>query len=67
MELTAEEVAALRKSEVDNTTFGVAEETEKTYVRICSLKEIMDGGVVDWATIGILLTVIRDCGVSKVS
>jgi 8-oxo-dGTP pyrophosphatase MutT (NUDIX family) len=65
VELTAEEIAALQKLEADGTSFGVAEETEKTYPRVRSLKEIRAGRFADWSTIGIVCTVLFDCGVTS--
>jgi len=58
VELTAEEVEQLRKLEADGVSFGVASETERTYPRVRSLKQINEGAFVDWATIGILTTVL---------
>ena len=58
VELTAEEVASLRKLEADGVSFGVASETERTYPRVRSLQEINEANFVDWATIGILTTVL---------
>jgi 8-oxo-dGTP pyrophosphatase MutT (NUDIX family) len=60
VELTSEEVAALRKLEADGVSFGVASETERTYPRVRSLKEINAGHFVDWATLGILTTVMAE-------
>jgi 8-oxo-dGTP pyrophosphatase MutT (NUDIX family) len=65
VELNSEEVAALQKLEADGATFGVAEETEKTYPRVRSLKQIREGRFADWSTIGIIHTVMFDCGVMK--
>lgn len=59
--LTKEEVAALRKLEADGTCFGVASETERTYPRVRSLKEMRQGNFVDWATLGIVTTVLEEC------
>ncbi|HEY9774532.1 MAG TPA: nucleoside 2-deoxyribosyltransferase domain-containing protein [Planktothrix sp.] len=65
VELTAEEIASLQKQEADGATFGNADETEKTYPRVRSLKQIRDGRFADWSTIGIVTTVLFDCGVLK--
>lgn len=63
VELTPDEVAALKKLEEDGTFFGVAGETERTYPRVRSLKAIREERYVDWATIGILTTVMHDSDV----
>jgi 8-oxo-dGTP pyrophosphatase MutT (NUDIX family) len=60
VELSAEEVAALRKLEADGASFGVASESERTYPRVRSLREINEANFVDWATIGILTTVLAE-------
>ena len=63
VELTADEVAKLVQLEADGVHFGVAAETEVTYPRVRSLAQIRAGGFVDWATIGILATVMADVGI----
>lgn len=61
VELTGDELAALRKVETAGTPLGVDTETERTYPRVLSFKEIRTGQLVDWATIGMLFTVLDDC------
>lgn len=60
VELTADEVSALLKLEASGTCFGVASETERTYPRVRSLKEMREGAFVDWATLGIVTAVLAD-------
>ena len=64
VELTAAEVDTLRKLEAEGASFGVASETERTYPRVRSLKEISEGAFVDWATVGILHTVLAETQIS---
>lgn len=61
--LTADEVATLQKLEAEGKYFGVEAETERTYPRVRSLAQISAERFCDWATIGILHTVMADCGI----
>ena len=60
VELTAAEVDTLRKLEAEGASFGVASETERTYPRVRSLKQLNEGHFVDWTTLGILYTVMAE-------
>ncbi|MBX9693883.1 MAG: PAS domain S-box protein, partial [Cyanobacteria bacterium] len=59
-ELTADEMASLRDLEQQGTHFGVDAESERTYPRVRSFKQLCNGNSVDWATIGICAAVMRN-------
>jgi 8-oxo-dGTP pyrophosphatase MutT (NUDIX family) len=59
VELTEEEMAALRAQEVANTTHGVAAETEVTAIRVRKLGDVFAAPFADWSTLGILAAVLR--------
>jgi hypothetical protein len=40
--------------EEEGKTFGVEEDTEKTYICVRSLKQVYEENVADWTTLGIL-------------
>lgn len=56
VELTQEEIDQL-KSDV-GTVHGVIEDTEQTYVEVWSLKDILARQLVDWTTLGMILSVV---------
>lgn len=57
-ELTADEIAAAR---ADTEVHGVEADTERTYVEVRTLREILSGDYVDWATIGMIYRAAADC------
>jgi 8-oxo-dGTP pyrophosphatase MutT (NUDIX family) len=58
-DLTEAEMAGLRADEAAGTCHGEAAETECTYVRVRTLRQILVAKNVDWATLGIILTVLQ--------
>lgn len=57
VELTAEEIESLKKQ--NGIAHGVVEDTERTYVEIISLGEILNENKVDWSMLGMILSVIN--------
>ena len=54
-ELTSVEMARARKMASSQETFGVASDTEKTYLEVHNLSDLLSGSVaVDWATLGMI-------------
>lgn len=49
-ELTLEEWESVQKR--SHESYGVAEDSEKTYIELSTVKEMLENGKVDWATIG---------------
>jgi len=60
--LTKEERDQIWKIASSGKTFGVEEDTEKTYVEIRTLRQIMEHNMVDWSTLGMILTSILTDG-----
>jgi 8-oxo-dGTP pyrophosphatase MutT (NUDIX family) len=58
-ELTAEQAAELRAREAAGTAYGLAAETERTYVRVRTVRQVFAETPADWATLGIILSVLR--------
>jgi 8-oxo-dGTP pyrophosphatase MutT (NUDIX family) len=60
-ELTKPEMAFLKKQQADNVVHGVIEDTERTYVEIHTLGELLepDRSNLDWSMIGMILTALR--------
>jgi len=59
-EVTAEELIALRKQQEDGTVFGVAEDTERTYIEVARLGDLIASAsnALDWAMLGMILTAV---------
>ena len=56
LELTKEEMEKLKN---DKSTHGVAEDTEMTYIKVMTLKEILDSDILDWTNIGMIMTILN--------
>jgi len=56
VELTAEEIESLKKQK--GVAHGVIEDTERTYVEIMTLGEILRENKVDWSMLGMILSVV---------
>lgn len=54
-----EELKALAKS---GKSFGVEADTEKTYVEVRSVREVLEKRLVDWSTLGMMLTALATEG-----
>lgn len=65
VELTEEEMAALRSQEMANTTHGVAAESEVTSIRVRKVSDLFAAPLTDWSTLGILSTVLHQPPASK--
>lgn len=60
-ELTKEEHDFFAELASSNRTFGVERDTEKTYVELRTLQEIIANRLVDWTTLGMILeTLVAD-------
>ncbi len=57
VEITSEEVAALEEQK--GIPHGVLEDTERTYVEVTTLGEILKQNKVDWSMLGMILSVIN--------
>ena len=59
-EVTAEELIALRKQQEDGTVFGVAEDTERTYIEVQRLGDLIASAsnALDWSMLGMILTAV---------
>ena len=60
VELTEVQLAALRAEEQANTTHGIGAESEQTTIRVRKLREILDEPFVDWSTLGMILSAMRE-------
>jgi len=56
VELTQDEIDRLRQ---DHEVHGVVEDTEQTYVEVKSLKEILERSLLDWSSVGMILSVLH--------
>lgn len=59
-EVTAEELVALRKQQEDGTVFGVVEDSERTYIEVKRLGDLIASAsnALDWAMLGMILTAV---------
>ncbi|MGH3735001.1 MAG: hypothetical protein ACRDT6_05195 [Micromonosporaceae bacterium] len=48
----------MRQARADRAVHGVAEESQRTYVEIRRYTELVGGGIVDWATLGAVTSVL---------
>lgn len=55
VELTEDEVSILAN---DSSVHGVLEETERTYIEVLSLSDILEKSLVDWSTLGMIMSVV---------
>ncbi|MBI2637440.1 MAG: NUDIX hydrolase, partial [Candidatus Sungbacteria bacterium] len=58
LRLTDLECARFKERAKMNEALGVADDSEKTYVEVRRLSEILAGQLVDWSTLGMILQVI---------
>lgn len=59
IELTQDEFAQLEQASLENKSFGVAEDTERTHVQVVTLEDLFKLPV-DYATLGMLFEAIRE-------
>lgn len=59
-ELTEEEMAYLKRQQAENTVHGVEADTERTYVEVHTLGDLIDEGsnALDWSMLGMILTAL---------
>lgn len=57
VEITEEELGWLRSKK--GVPFGVSEDTERTYVEVVKLRDILSRTDVDWSMLGMILSVMR--------
>jgi len=55
VELTQAELDKLRNQELEGEVHGIKEDTERTYVRVMTLRQILQQNAVDWSTLGMIL------------
>ncbi len=60
VELDEKEMALIEEMAAKNQAFGVLEDTERTYVVVKTIKQIMNEDLVDWSTIGMISSVVMD-------
>jgi 8-oxo-dGTP pyrophosphatase MutT (NUDIX family) len=53
-ELTAEELALLRQRAATQEACGVAADSERTFLEVVTLRELLASGLADWATLGMV-------------
>lgn len=58
VELTEDEIKELESIAAEKTTFGVANDSEKTYVVVETMRNILDNDLVDWSTVGMITNVL---------
>jgi hypothetical protein len=58
--LTEVELELLRQQETDGVTHGVAEDGERTGIRVRSVRQLLAGAEVDWSVLGMVLGAIAD-------
>ena len=63
-ELTKEEMDYLKKQQADNAVHGVEEDTERTYVEVAKLSDLIskDSSELDWSMLGMTLTALLQGG-----
>jgi ADP-ribose pyrophosphatase YjhB (NUDIX family) len=54
VKLTHDEMARMEERSADRTVFGVTAETERTYVEVRTLREILNDSLLDHASVGII-------------
>lgn len=59
-EVTEAERNKLVALDQSGKTFGVEKDTERTYVKVQTVREMVFGGLVDWSTLGMVLLSIMD-------
>jgi len=60
VELTEEEIRQAEELAAKQQTFGVIEDTERTYVEVKTLRDVLLTDEVDWSMIGMMLNGIAD-------
>ena len=58
VELTDQEMDLCKKREKDGTTFGIEKDTEKTYLKIMKLNDILNNNLIDWSNLGMIFSAI---------
>jgi hypothetical protein len=58
IELTLEELKHLES--LKGKTFGVEEDSEKTYVEIKTVREILNEELLDWSMVGMILSILEE-------
>jgi 8-oxo-dGTP pyrophosphatase MutT (NUDIX family) len=59
-ELTADQIAGLKAREAAGTAGGVGAESERTYVHVRTVRDVLVDGRIDWSTLGMILAVLRE-------
>lgn len=54
VKLNEDEIRRMEKKSADHETFGVAEDTEKTYIAVKTVGEILKDETVDWSMLGMI-------------
>lgn len=58
-ELTDLEIEKIKYYMDSNAVFGIQSETERTYVQLFKLKDLIDKELTDWSTLGMIFTGLR--------
>lgn len=58
VELTEAEMAQAKTIAKDGETFGEEEDTELTYVEVTTVKKMLQAELVDWTTVGVVLSAL---------
>jgi len=59
VELTPAELLEARWDAMEGTVFGVEEDSERTYVEVVSVDEILENQLLDWSNVGMILEALR--------
>mmetsp|Transcript_28768 Transcript_28768/g.36075 ORF Transcript_28768/g.36075 Transcript_28768/m.36075 type:complete len:453 (+) Transcript_28768:141-1499(+) len=58
--LTEAEIEECHRKAKDQVTLGVEEDTEKTYVKVMKLGDILRSNIIDWAVLGMMHSVLYE-------
>lgn len=58
LELDANEMRTLKEIAARGKPFGVLEDSERTYVEVLSFQNVMERDLLDWSTVGMVLTTL---------
>ncbi len=57
-ELLPDEMALLEKMAADKVTHGVVEDSERTYIEVCRVADVLNRSSVDWSMVGMIVTAL---------
>ena len=56
VEINDDELEEIKKQE--NSIHGVVEDTERTYLKIYKLKDLLNSDIIDWSNVGYIMSVL---------